>query len=149
MQVLVHIGLRIASLHDAGFAHRDLKPGNLMWQQRTFNWVLIDFGLAAKLGEEARLGFTPPYAAPETIQALKNHQTRVIVDKSVDLWALGIMAFELLLERSPYGVIPDIDEVLNPCETYNSSVTYKCSGHLCELIKCVLPHHTGSILWQP
>ena len=104
MQVLGHVSERIAELHDAGYAHRDLKPGNIMWQPRTYNWVLIDFGLAAPLNEDAPVGFTPTYAAPEMVLAHMEGQRVTRADAAVDAWSLGVIAFELLVQRHPFGL---------------------------------------------
>lgn len=50
VQVLSHICERVKTLHDAGVAHRDLKPGNVLWRPKHYSWTLIDFGCAAKIG---------------------------------------------------------------------------------------------------
>ena len=47
VQVIYHIAQRMAEFHAAGFVHRDLKPGNVMWLPRTNRWTVIDFGCAA------------------------------------------------------------------------------------------------------
>jgi serine/threonine protein kinase len=53
-QVLVNIAKRLNSLHLDGWVHRDLKPGNVLWNTRKQRWTLIDFALAARIGTEAR-----------------------------------------------------------------------------------------------
>jgi serine/threonine protein kinase len=50
MQVMYHIAQRMAEFHAAGYVHRDLKPGNVMWLPRTNRWTVIDFGCAAQQG---------------------------------------------------------------------------------------------------
>jgi serine/threonine protein kinase len=79
--------------------HRHLKHGNIMWQPRTFKWVLIDFGLAARINESAQVGCTPGYAASETAVAMLQEQKRIVADKKVDSWALGVSAYELQLVK--------------------------------------------------
>jgi serine/threonine protein kinase len=111
LQVLGHVSQRIADLHQEGFVHRDLKPGNIMWQPRTYTWVLIDFGLVAAIQEYAPVGCTPGYAAPETAQALLQGQRQMLVDEKVDSWALGVIAYELLLEKPAFGMFQGINDV--------------------------------------
>jgi serine/threonine protein kinase len=111
MQVLGHVSQRIADLHKEGYVHRDLKPGNIMWQPRTYNWVLIDFGLVARIKESVSVGCTPGYAAPETALAVTQGQKRMVVDEKVDSWALGVIAYELLLEKSAFGMFQGVNDV--------------------------------------
>jgi serine/threonine protein kinase len=66
--VLVNVALRLADLHEAGWVHRDLKPGNVLWLPRKQRWTLIDFALATHEGVETPVIFTPSYAAPEIVQ---------------------------------------------------------------------------------
>jgi serine/threonine protein kinase len=63
----------------------------------------MDLSLVARIGESATVGCTPGYAAPETaFAALHGHQ-RMLVNEKVDSWALGVIAYELLLGRSAFG----------------------------------------------
>ncbi len=107
----VAIAMQIAdglqAVHTMGVVHRDLKPENvfLVRFQEDPDWVkLVDFGIARKLAdtpEAARLtgaGMiygTPAYLAPE--------QTRTMdVDGRADLYALGVILFEMLAGRLPF-----------------------------------------------
>ena len=44
LQIIHHICECLRDLHEAGYAHRDLKPGNIMWLPSQNRWTLIDFG---------------------------------------------------------------------------------------------------------
>lgn len=59
-QVLSHICERVKTLHDAGVAHRDLKPGNVLWRPKHYSWTLIDFGCAAEIGAPPHLPHSLP-----------------------------------------------------------------------------------------
>eukprot|EP00892_Ulva_mutabilis_P004417 jgi/Ulvmu1/2347/UM013_0195.1 len=104
MPVLANIAKRLEDMHNAGYAHRDLKPGNVMWLPRENQWTLIDFGAAGRIGEEAPLTFTFAYAAPEVLAALHRGESSVAVSPAVDAWALGVMIFELLTGRPAFDV---------------------------------------------
>ena len=55
LQVLTHVCTRLQLLHENGLAHRDLKPGNILWRPKHLQWTLIDFGCAAPIGACASL----------------------------------------------------------------------------------------------
>ena len=107
IQIIGQVASCLAELHGHGWVHRDLKPGNIMFLPRTASWTLIDFGLAARAGETARLGFTLAYAAPEVIAAADIGSKSVTADTAVDAWALGVMAFELLTGRPIFCPLTD------------------------------------------
>jgi eukaryotic-like serine/threonine-protein kinase len=87
--------------------HRDLKPSNLLVSAEG-RLKLLDFGIAKLLGdgeegevagsltETGLLPLTPQYAAPEQIRGEQ-------VTTSTDVYALGLVAYELLTGRLPYG----------------------------------------------
>jgi serine/threonine protein kinase len=79
MQMIIHIATRLEAMHAVGYVHRDLKPGNVMWLPSQNRWTLIDFGCAARIGTDARLGFSLAYAAPEVIAALRSGLSRMNV----------------------------------------------------------------------
>jgi serine/threonine-protein kinase len=88
--------------HDKGILHRDLKPGNVLLGENDEPMV-SDFGLAKLLDASVDLTHsgqvlgTPAYMAPEQVAG----QTGKIGPKA-DVWALGVMLYELVTGRRPF-----------------------------------------------
>jgi len=87
--------------HAQGIVHRDLKPQNVLIDS-TGNAMLSDFGIAKALqGESTMLTHagsvmgTPAYMAPEQWQSVN-------VDARADLYAFGILIYEMLSGRVPF-----------------------------------------------
>jgi serine/threonine-protein kinase len=92
--------LEYAHTRQPAVVHRDLKPSNVLMSDS--DWPLLtDFGLAwiaepsARLTRTGAIIGTPEYMAPEQSQ-------RGTVDHRADLYAMGIMLFEILTGRLPY-----------------------------------------------
>jgi serine/threonine-protein kinase len=86
--------------HSKGIVHRDIKPSNILFDKRG-NPYISDFGIAklsqAQAGNvtgSAIIG-TPAYMAPEQAQGTE-------VDGRADIYALGIILFEMLTGKQPY-----------------------------------------------
>ncbi|RYG66653.1 cyclic nucleotide-binding domain-containing protein, partial [archaeon] len=95
--------LAFKHIHNRGIAYRDLKPENLLIDNRGYV-KMIDFGFAKKFpyvnngqkhDKTYTLCGTPEYLAPEIVMS-KGY------DKGVDYWALGCLIYELYLARTPF-----------------------------------------------
>jgi serine/threonine-protein kinase len=106
----------IAEAHAAGIVHRDLKPANLFLTARQNgapHVKVLDFGIsklppsspgAAELTGTADIMGSPIYMSPEQMRSLRD------VDARADIWALGVILYELLTGRRPFEgeTIPEV-----------------------------------------
>ncbi|KAH8062554.1 serine/threonine kinase [Aureococcus anophagefferens] len=95
----------VAFLHDAGIAHLDLKPENIVLEDdEEWNVRLVDFGSAARRRRDGRDGAvgihdsprTAAYAPPELLR-----RERGVDPKKVDAWAAGVVAYFVFTGRHP------------------------------------------------
>jgi serine/threonine protein kinase len=98
----------LAEAHALGIVHRDLKPANLFCIQRADGQLsikVLDFGISKVMtpgaathemtGTNALMG-SPHYMSPEQMDSSRG------VDSRTDIWALGVILFELLTGRHPF-----------------------------------------------
>ncbi len=108
----VEIGIQIATglkhIHDNGVIHRDLKPENIMIDDKGVVKIM-DLGLAlitAEFRGEGRRVGTKDYMSPEQWQ-------RAPLDPKCDIWAFGVILFEMLAGVRPYAPlengVPDFE----------------------------------------
>lgn len=104
------IASALDAAHQKGVVHRDLKPANILLDD-SGNAYLSDFGIAKELGTEneitqtsAILG-TPAYISPEQIQGQQ-------VSPQTDIYALGILVYELLVGEHPFGNLSTAEMVV-------------------------------------
>jgi serine/threonine protein kinase/tetratricopeptide (TPR) repeat protein len=100
VQITEQICRALEATHNVGVIHRDLKPQNIMRDQ-TGRILLMDFGLARTVAgdgmtQTGALVGTMEYMSPE--QALAKE-----LDQRSDLFTLGLILYELLTGKAPYG----------------------------------------------
>ena len=89
----------LARAHEGGIIHRDIKPANLMLTS-SGGVKILDFGVAkltdaSELTRTGVLAGTVTYMSPEQIQGTE-------VDGRADVWALGLVLYEMLTGRNPF-----------------------------------------------
>jgi predicted ATPase/predicted Ser/Thr protein kinase len=96
----------LAYLHRRGILHRDLKPANVLVTYRTVR--ILDFGLATTQKSTMQAAGSIPYIAPEVWEDQPHTE-------AADLYAVGIIAFELFAGRHPFDINSHhfIDQVLD------------------------------------
>jgi serine/threonine protein kinase len=112
--VLLPVLDALTVLHGRGIVHRDLKPANLVFRDASWrSVVLTDFGIAriaedavtGGVGRQTRTGVrmgTPHYMSPEQVLGKP-------VDARSDLFALGVVAWELLTAVLPFDGASDFE----------------------------------------
>lgn len=111
---LAGVASALALAHRQGIVHRDVRPGNVLWDEDGNTALLTDFGIAAlvstgaadatRLTRSGELLGDPRYLSPE--QLLDEPVTG-----SSDIYAFGVMAYELLTGEPPYDAKTPADWV--------------------------------------
>ncbi len=120
LRLMVDVARGVHYAHQRGIIHRDLKPSNILVDSSTGEGQngaprVLDFGLAKSLsgGAETLVSMTGevfgtlPYMAPEQVRGNPDE-----IDARTDLYALGIILYELVTGQYPYPVDGQIPEVL-------------------------------------
>ncbi len=151
VRLLVEVVDALAFAHSQGVVHRDIKPDNVLLSGR--HALVMDFGVAKAVSEATgrqslttagvAIG-TPAYMAPEQATADPN------IDHRVDIYAVGVMAYELLTGRTPFaGLTPQqmlaahVTEQPAPMTRYRPSLSPGLSN---VVMRCLAKHPADR--WQ-
>lgn len=136
--VLAQLAEGLAFLHARGVIHRDVKPSNALVCDGVVK--LLDFGLALEhrraeqeLSRETRVVGTAAYLAPEYVEKLA-------VSPAMDVYALGVVAFELVTGAPPFGGAMHVLARLHRAVTASraSAINTDTPAELDELISAML-----------
>lgn len=109
LQLMIRICEAVHHAHQQGVIHRDLKPANILVTEDGQPKIL-DFGVARVVGQDTHLASlrtqhgqligTLPYMSPEQVSGDSSE-----VDTRADVYALGVLLYQLLSGRLPYEVM--------------------------------------------
>jgi tetratricopeptide (TPR) repeat protein len=105
----------LAHAHERGILHRDLKPANVLLTDEGVP-MLLDFNLSEDTKQPhttsaGSMGGTLPYVAPEHLEAFAGKPRTL--DGRADVYALGVILFELLTLRHPFDLLRGpVEEIL-------------------------------------
>jgi hypothetical protein len=115
LELVARICDAVQHAHDRGLIHRDLKPGNILVDATTQPKIL-DFGVARLIDSDAhatrqtdlgQLVGTLAYMSPEQVLA-----DPTVLDARSDVYALGVILYELLAGRLPYTISSRLHEAV-------------------------------------
>jgi serine/threonine-protein kinase len=118
VEIVLQVLDGLVDSHGAGVVHRDLKPDNVLVEERApgqFRVKITDFGMAKVAPQAASSGLaltreglvvgTPLYMAPEQVRAQSD------VDGRADVWSVGAILFECITGRPPF-LAPTQEQVM-------------------------------------
>lgn len=120
VEIISQVLSGLSEAHGAGIVHRDMKPGNVFITPvgGGVRATVLDFGIskirsgtAASLTQTGTVMGTPHYMAPEQIWNSKD------IDHRADLYAVGVMLYEMLSGRLPFDAASTAELLVKACTT--------------------------------
>ncbi len=140
--LLQGIAAGVEAAHKAGIFHRDLKPENILLPESGIGPKVVDFGVAKMTDVAAPPGTTtltaggtivgtPAYMAPEQLRG-------GMVDGRADVFSLGVMTYEMLTGRLPFGGGSLIDIAMKQSEGNANLDTAGLSSSVAGVLRCAM-----------
>ncbi len=126
MEMIVQVCKALDYAHNNGVIHRDIKPGNVLID-RQGNALVADFGIAQIVGipetemtsSDMIMG-TLAYMSPEQKLSSTN------IDQTTDIYAVGIMIYEILVGKKPLGRFKLPSEIISTIPKKYDALISKC-----------------------
>ena len=151
-------------LHTKNIMHRDIKLENILLKFESDKDLdelnilkstvkIIDFGFAKSLGENevtVSICGNPIASDPRIIEGMLKKTIKEGYDDRVDIWSLGIVAFQLLIGRSPFNgrSIPEINELIQ-IGIYTIPKEINLSLEAATMISALLQHdEKNRFIWE-
>lgn len=171
-QLIEDVSHGVFTMHDNGFIHCDMKPGNILVSQEAdrLHAVLADFGIVRVLNPRTLLveafqkskmrGWSPPYCAPEVLSylfpSLESTASRAPLNfenslpskvmEPLDIYSMGIVMYELILAKKPWPRTFDESMAREVIAGYRPLVTAETRQKLDEAGKFLLG--LAELCWQ-
>lgn len=120
VQLVIEMADALDYTHSQGILHRDLKPSNVLLTPSA-QPMLLDFNLSCNIHlDVGRVGGTLPYMPPEQIRDVHEQAESPSggADPRSDIFALGVILYELLTGRLPFGEPPEDSSPREAAEWY-------------------------------
>lgn len=142
LQVLLDVVHSVRGIHAAGLVHTNINPSNVMWVPSEGEWVATGVTNVVQRGAQITPGhcdgFSLPHSAPELARLLPRRRAcgfdgsesedsrtqewwlegPLIADPSLDAWAIGVLAWELLTGAPAFDVEEEGELEVRPCSYF-------------------------------
>jgi serine/threonine-protein kinase 11 len=134
----------IKHLHERGFVHEDIKPWNLLVDDRG-RVLLADFGIGHSFQSAAMVVGSPAFQAPEVLDDCEEEGMEEEVGaapQKEDIWALGVTLYQLLFMKLPFPG-HNLYEVVSYIKTHELEIPEGTDPGLGELLRGMLTVDPG------
>ncbi|NCS01078.1 MAG: AAA family ATPase [Microcystis aeruginosa G13-11] len=113
LMIAIKITEGLAAIHKANIIHKDINPSNIVYNPKTGQLKIIDFGISTRLSQEL-ITLVPPHQLEGTLAFIAPEQTGRMnrgLDYRSDFYSLGVTFYELLTHQLPFPITDPMELV--------------------------------------